>query len=71
MKPNKVDVINVTGAGDSFIAGVGYSYLNQLSILDTVKLAQAMSIITISHEEMELNRVKQKINEIEWSITTF
>ena len=76
VKPNKVDVINVTGAGDSFIAGVGYSYLNQLSILDTVKLAQAMSIITISHEEtihpeMELNRVKQKINEIEWSITTF
>ena len=76
VKPNQVDVVNVTGAGDSFIAGVGYSYLNQLSVLETVKLAQTMAIITISHEEtihpeMELNHVKEKMDEIDWSITIF
>ena len=76
VKPNRVEVINVTGAGDSFIAGVGYAYLNQLSILETVKLAQTMSIITISHEEtihpeMAVDYVKEKIDAIEWTVTTF
>ena len=76
VKPNRVQVINVTGAGDSFIAGVGYAYLNQLPILETVKLAQTMSIITISHEEtihpkMAVDYVMEKVNSIEWTVTTF
>lgn len=47
------DVIlkNTTGAGDSFVAGVGYGYMNNLSLKDTVKYAMAMSVITIAHEE--------------------
>lgn len=76
IKPNRVEVINVTGAGDSFIAGVGYAYLNDLKMLDTVKLAQAMSIITISHEEtihpeMAVEYVQEKVNSIDWTVTTF
>jgi len=76
VKPDRVEVINVTGAGDSFIAGVGYAYLNQLSITETVKLAQTMSIITISHEEtihpdMNVEYVKDKVNNIEWLVSKF
>ncbi len=76
VKPNHVEVINVTGAGDSFIAGVGYAYLNGLTMLETVKLAQAMSIITISHEEtihpeMAVEYVQEKVNSIDWTVTTF
>ena len=48
---DKIDVKNVTGAGDSFVAGIGYGYVNNLSIKDTLKYAMAMSIITITHEE--------------------
>ena len=48
---DKIDVKNVTGAGDSFVAGIGYGYMNNLSIKDTLKYAMAMSIITITHEE--------------------
>ncbi|MDE5977806.1 MAG: carbohydrate kinase family protein [Turicibacter sp.] len=76
VKPNQVTVTNVTGAGDSFIAGVGYAYLNQLTILETVKLAQAMAVITISHEEtihpqMSIDYVKEQVEQINWSVTIF
>ena len=76
VKPDRVEVINVTGAGDSFIAGVGYAYLNQLSITETVKLAQTMSIITISHEEtihpnMNVEYVQEKLNNIKWLVNKF
>ena len=48
---NKIDVKNVTGAGDSFVAGLGYGYMNKLSTIDTLKYAVAMSLVTITHEE--------------------
>lgn len=48
---DKIDVKNVTGAGDSFVAGIGYGYMNNLNIKDTLKYSVAMSIITITHEE--------------------
>ncbi|MGL5153188.1 MAG: carbohydrate kinase family protein [Clostridium sp.] len=62
---------NTTGAGDSFVAGVGYGYKNKLSVRDTVKFAIAMSIITIAHEDtinpkMSEELVKMYIEKIEW-----
>ena len=62
---------NVTGAGDSFVAGVGYGYMNNLSIKDTVKYALAMSIITITNEntinpDMSEEYVKEFIEKIRW-----
>ncbi|WP_294093483.1 PfkB family carbohydrate kinase [uncultured Cetobacterium sp.] len=51
LKATGVTVKNVTGAGDSFVAGLGFGYMNDLSIKDTVKFSMAMSIVTISHEE--------------------
>ncbi|MBU3131424.1 carbohydrate kinase family protein [Clostridium gasigenes] len=47
----KVEVKNVTGAGDSFVGGIGYGYMKNYSLRDTVKYAIAMSVITISHAE--------------------
>jgi pseudouridine kinase len=62
----------VTGAGDSFVSGIGYGYINGLSLTDTVKYAQAMSVITISHEDtihpdMNDEFVKENINKISWT----
>lgn len=44
-------VVNVTGAGDAFVAGIGYGYMNGKNIKRTVKFANTMSILTIAHEE--------------------
>ncbi|MGL4344531.1 MAG: carbohydrate kinase family protein [Cellulosilyticaceae bacterium] len=51
IKASKVNVVNVTGAGDAFVAGIGYGYSHDLSVKDTVKFAITMSNITIAHEE--------------------
>lgn len=66
-----INVKNVTGAGDSFVAGIGYGYMNNLSIKDTLKYAVAMSIITITHEEtinpkMSHEAVIEEINNRCW-----
>ncbi len=64
-------VKNVTGAGDSFVAGLGYGYMNKLSIEETVKFAISMSLITISHEEtinpnMGYDKVMETIAKTNW-----
>ena len=71
IRTTAVEVKNVTGAGDSFVAGVGYGYMNKLSIKDTVKYAIAMSIVTITHEEtinpsMSEDFVNEFIKDMEW-----
>lgn len=68
---NNIEVKNVTGAGDSFVAGVGYGYMNNMSIKDTVKYAIAMSTITITHEDtinpsMSEKFVSEYIKKLEW-----
>ena len=71
IKTTCVEVKNVTGAGDSFVAGVGYGYMNNLSIKDTVKYAIAMSIVTITHEDtinpnMSEDFVNEFIKDMNW-----
>ena len=66
-----VKVKNVTGAGDSFVAGIGYGYMNNLNIKDTLKYSVAMSIITITHEEtinpdMSHELVEDLVNRTKW-----
>ena len=66
-----INVKNVTGAGDSFVAGIGYGYMNNLNIKDTLKYSVAMSIITITHEEtinpnMRHELVEELVNSINW-----
>ncbi|MGL6173681.1 MAG: carbohydrate kinase family protein [Cellulosilyticaceae bacterium] len=76
IKANNVPVVNVTGAGDAFVAGIGYGYTNEKSIIDTVKYAMAMSIITISHEEtihpnMGHELIEKYVQELEWVETAY
>lgn len=72
IKAQNAKVVNVTGAGDSFIAGITRGYMEKINIVDTVKYAISMSIITISTEETihpQLNDelVKEYINSIDWA----
>lgn len=69
-------VVNVTGAGDSFVAGLGYSYTNNLSLVETVKFSMAMSNITISAQDtvnpnMSYERVIEELETIEWFKTVY
>ncbi|WP_066873963.1 carbohydrate kinase family protein [Clostridium mediterraneense] len=69
----KVKVVNVTGAGDSFVAGMGYGYLNGLSSEETVKFSISMSVLTIAHEqtihpEMCYEKVIETANNMEWTV---
>ena len=77
-KVKALDVIvkNVTGAGDSFVAGIGHGYMNKLDEVDIVKFSMAMSIITIAdeatiHPEMCLNKVLEEIDKIKWIEETY
>lgn len=76
IKAKNATVKNTTGAGDSFVAGVGYGYMNNLSLKDTVKYAIAMSTITISHEDtinpkMSDEYVELYLDKIEWEEDTY
>lgn len=77
-KVKALDVIvkNVTGAGDSFVAGIGHGYMNKLDEVDIVKFSMAMSIITIAdeatiHPEICLNKVLEEIDKIKWIEETY
>lgn len=68
------EVLNVTGAGDAFVAGMGAGYMANKGIKDIVKYAIAMSNITISHEEtihpeMTAQKVEEYLNSATWEET--
>ncbi len=68
-----VNVCNVTGAGDSFVAGLGYGYSNDLPVIDTIKTAMAMSIIAIGSQEtinpdLSIELIEEVIKKTEWVI---
>ena len=76
IKANDVKVVNVTGAGDSFVAGIAYGYSNKCNLIDTLKFAISMSTITISteetiHPEMGFDLVRKYVNDITWSEVKF
>lgn len=63
------EIVNTTGAGDSFLAGVLLGYLNGLDIENTTRLGLASSSITLaSHEtvskNMSLGNVSRLFKEI-------
>lgn len=69
IKVPKIKVINATGAGDAFVAGLAFSHLNDFDIDHTARFAMASSILALSHEDtinpnMSLENVNKKIKEI-------
>ena len=76
IRAKNVKAINVTGAGDSLVAGIGYGYMNHLGIKDTIKYAIAMSVLTVEHPEtinpdMSDEMVQKLINEIQWDFAEY
>jgi pseudouridine kinase len=51
LPPYKSEIVNTTGAGDSFMAGIVYGFLNDCSILDSAKIASAAASVCVSSIE--------------------
>ena len=68
--PNpKVEIVNATGAGDAFIAGLAFAYTKNYNIEQAVKVALAASAIAIGHENtinptMSEEKLMNKVEEI-------
>nr|WP_254867698.1 PfkB family carbohydrate kinase [Marinitoga sp. 1154] len=65
----EIKVINATGAGDAFLAGLVYSYLNNYSLRESVVFAIGASVITLSSkdtisDELSVENIKLKIKEL-------
>ena len=76
IKASNVDVKNVTGAGDSFVAGLGFGYVNGLDMEEIVKFSMTMSIITISYEgtihpDLDLIKINRTMRDVSWEKKTF
>jgi pseudouridine kinase len=69
IKTPEIKVINATGAGDAFVAGLAYSYLNNFDIDYTARFAVSASVLALSHENtinpnMSLENILNKMKEI-------
>lgn len=51
LTPFKINVVNVTGAGDSMIAGLAACFVDKTPFVDSVLFAQACSSITLTSQE--------------------
>ncbi len=61
----KIDVVNVTGAGDSLVAGITYGLFHGYNIKESAKLATAASIITILDKDTVTNNINiDNLNKI-------
>lgn len=46
----KIDIVNATGAGDAFMSGIIYGFMNDLNIEETAKFSVGASILALSHK---------------------
>lgn len=66
----EVKIVNATGAGDAFVAALGYGYMKDTPIEKIVDIAMYASIIALSHENtinpnMSVEQIKLKMKENE------
>ncbi|MGL5743543.1 MAG: carbohydrate kinase [Cetobacterium sp.] len=65
MSPFKTEVINTTGAGDAFMSGIAYSFLDNLDIVESCKNGIACATIAISSEKtISDNMSLENVNKI-------
>lgn len=69
IKAPKISVVNATGAGDAFVAGLAYSYFHELEVKETIKIAMGASIITLENEntinpDITIENIEKRIKEL-------
>ncbi|GFN36280.1 carbohydrate kinase family protein [Tepidimicrobium xylanilyticum] len=69
IKAPKISVVNATGAGDAFVAGLAYSYFHELEVKETIKIAMGASIVTLENEntinpDITIENIEKRIKEL-------
>ena len=64
----KIDIINATGAGDAFMSGIIYGFMNNFSLEETTKFSVGASILALSHKNtinpnLSVDLINQTIKE--------
>lgn len=58
-------VVNTSGAGDAFLAGIAYAWLQQWSLRKSVRFANAAAIVAISHRSTNNPDMSvEKVNDV-------
>jgi len=70
LRAKEVNLINATGAGDAFTAGVAYGLMNELSLKEIAKFAISASIVALEHKDtinpnLNKNIINSKLKNIE------
>lgn len=65
----KISVVNATGAGDAFMAGLAYAYFNGLDIEKSIKIAMGASFVTLENEntinpDIGIEKIERRIKEL-------
>lgn len=68
LPPYKSELVNTTGAGDSFMAGIVYGFLNDCNIVESAKIASAAASICVSSIEtisktLSYDKIEKIIND--------
>ena len=69
IRPPKISVVNATGAGDAFMAGLAYAYFNGLDIEKSIKIAMGASFVTLENEntinpDIGIEKIERRIKEL-------
>ena len=69
IKGAEIDIVNATGAGDAFMSGIIYGFMNNLSLEETAKFSIGASILALSHKNtinpnLSEDLVKKTIKEL-------
>lgn len=69
LKGVEIDIVNATGAGDAFMAGIIYGFMNDLNLEETAKFSVGASILALSHKNtinpnLSVDLVEKTIKEL-------
>ncbi len=69
IKGVEIDIVNATGAGDAFMAGIIYGFMNDLHLEETAKFSVGASILALSHKNtinpnLSVDLVEKTIKEL-------
>ena len=65
----KINIVNATGAGDAFMSGIMYGFMNDLDLEETSKFSVGASILALSHKNtinpnLSVDLINQTIKEL-------
>ena len=65
----KINIVNATGAGDAFMSGIMYGFMNDLDLEETAKFSVGASTLALSHKNtinpnLSVDLINQTIKEL-------